>query len=315
MANATPSRLGQIAGAGATDALFLKVWSGEVMTVFYNNCVMKDKTRVRNLSHGKSAQFAAIAGNSAAYHTPGAEILGNAVQHDEKVVTIDDMLISSAFIANIDEAKNHYEVRSEYARGCGEALAQTYDRNLFSLAVKAARDPSGIGAGAVGQGDAVSTSIGASPTVQQIVDGIYAAAQALDEKNIPASDRYVFVSPATYWGLVTNDKILNKDFTGGNGAYEDGTVINVAGMKVVKTNNLAQNHVTGTVDFGTKYQVNASDTAALVMHPYAMGTVKLLDLKSESAYDIRRQGTLMVSKMAVGHGVIRPECIIELRKA
>ena len=52
MANATPSRLGQIAGAGATDALFLKVWSGEVMTVFYNNCVMKDKTRVRNLSHG-----------------------------------------------------------------------------------------------------------------------------------------------------------------------------------------------------------------------------------------------------------------------
>jgi hypothetical protein len=32
-------------------------------------------------------------------------------------------------------------------------------------------------------------------------------------------------------------------------------------------------------------------------------------------YDIRRQGTLMVSKMAVGHGVLRPECIYEIRKA
>jgi hypothetical protein len=315
MANATPSRLGQIAGAGATDALFLKVWSGEVMTVFYDNCVMKDKTRVRNLSSGKSAQFPAIAGNVAAYHTPGAEITGTAVQHDEKIVTIDDMLLSSAFIANIDEAKNHYEVRSEYARGCGEALAQTYDRNLFSLAVKAARDAAGIGAGAVGQGDASSVAIGATPTVQQIIDAIYDAAQTMDEGNIPASDRYVFVSPATYWGLVTNDKILNRDFTGGNGAYEDGNVINVAGMKIVKTNNLAQDHTTTTVDFGTKYQVNASDTAALIMHPYAMGTVKLLDLKSESDYDIRRQGTLMLSKMAVGHGILRPECIIELRKS
>lgn len=223
--------------------------------------------------------------------------------------------MAHTFISRIDEAISHFEVRSEYSRQMGDALAQTYDRNLLSMAVKAARDPAGLGLGAVGQGNASSVSIGAAPTVQQIIDGIYAAAQTMDEKDIPASDRYVFVSPATYWGLVTNDKILNKDFTAGNGAYEDGNVINVAGMKIVKTNNLAVNHVTGTVDYGTKYQVDASDTAALIMHPQAMGTVKLLDLSSEAEWDIRRQGTLMVSKMAVGHGVLRPECIVELRKA
>jgi hypothetical protein len=51
------------------------------------------------------------------------------------------------------------------------------------------------------------------------------------------------------------------------------------------------------------------------MHPQAMGTVKLMDLSSEMEYDIRRQGTLMVSKMAVGHGILRPECIYEIKKA
>lgn len=55
MANATPSRVGQIKGAGDDRALFLKVFSGEVLTTFNTACVMKDKTRVRNLSSGKSA--------------------------------------------------------------------------------------------------------------------------------------------------------------------------------------------------------------------------------------------------------------------
>lgn len=320
MANANPSRVGQIAGAGDTRALFLKVFSGEVMTVFDSETVMKDKVRVRTLSSGKSAQFPAIGTTKAFYHTVGNEITGDLIQHDEKIITIDDLLVAATAISQIDEAMNHYEVRSEYSKRMGQALAQTYDRNLLSLAVKAARDTGvgGIGVGAVGQGNAVSANIGASPTIQTIVDGFYTAARALDEKNIPQSDRYAFVPPAVYWSLVTNDKLINRDFNGGNGDYAKGNVFEVAGIKIIKTNNLAVNHTaaTGTFpDYSNKYAVNASDTRALILHPDAMGTVKLLDLSSEMEWDIRRQVTLMVSKMAVGHGVLRPECLYELRAA
>jgi hypothetical protein len=34
----------------------------------------------------------------------------------------------------------------------------------------------------------------------------------------------------------------------------------------------------------------------------------LLDLSMESEYDIRRQGTLMLAKFALGHGALRPGC-------
>ena len=238
------------------------------------------------------------------------------IQSDEKVITIDDLLLASTFVSRIDEAMSHFEVRSEYSRQMGDALAQTYDRNLLSLAIKACRDTGagGIGVGAVGQGNAVSASIGATPTVADIIAAVYTAARLLDEKNVPDNERYVLVPPEVYWGIVTNDKILNRDFGNPNGAYADGTVINVAGMKIVKTNNLNVNHTTGTVDYSSKYGVDATKTLALVMHPQAMGTVKLLDLASEMEYDIRRQGTLMVSKMAVGHGILRPECLYEIRK-
>ena len=317
MANATPSRLGQANLTGATDALFLKVFSGEVMSTFAAKTVMKDKTRIRSIKSGKSAQFPAIGKTVAEYHTPGAEILGNNIKHDEKVITIDDLLISNTFISNIDEAKNHYEVRSEYSRQMGDALAQTYDRNLLSMAVKAARDPSGLGLGVADQGSAASVNLGsATPTTATIVSAIYDAAAAMDEKNVPEADRFVIVNPAVYYALVQEDKLINRDF-GENGSYSKGAVFNVAGMTIVKSNNLAVDHTTATAypDFNSKYAVNAADTSALIIQRQALGTVQLMDLATEMEYDIRRQGTLAVSKMAVGHGVLRPECIVELRAA
>lgn len=316
MSNANPSRVGQAGLTGATDALFLKVFSGEVMSTFNAQTVMKEKTRIRSIQNGKSAQFPAIGKTVAQYHTAGAEILGNNIEHGEKVITIDDLLISNTFISNIDEAKNHYDVRAEYSKQMGQALAQTYDRNLLSMAIKAARDPSGLGAGIAGQGSASSVALGVTPTTAQIVAGIYDAAATLDTRNVPEAERFVIVSPTVYYALVQNDKLINRDF-GANGSYSDGSVMNVAGMTIVKSNNVAVNHSTAVAypDFNAKYAVNATDTSALIIQRQALGTVQLMDMATEMEYDIRRQGTLAVSKMAVGHGVLRPECIIELRAA
>ena len=314
MANAVPSRVGQANLAGDTNALFLKVFSGEVMSSFNAMTVLAGLTRVRNITSGKSAQFAAIGRIGAEYHTPGAEITGETVEHGEKVITIDDLLISHSFISNIDEAKNHYEVRSEYSKQMGAALAQTYDRQLIGVAVAAAT--AGTAGAVADQGAAVRTALGSTtPTIQAIVDALYAEAAAMDALFLPAEDRYVLVSPATYWGLVQNDKLIDRDF-GSNGSYADGTVMKVAGMSIIKSPNIGVNHAAagnladypdGVVNSGQ--MVDTTDVSALVLQRTALGTVKLMDLATESAYDIRRQGTLMVSKMAVGHGVVRPEGI------
>ena len=55
MSNATPSRLGAINGGSDKDALFLKVFAGEVLTAFAEKNVMMDKHMVRTISNGKSA--------------------------------------------------------------------------------------------------------------------------------------------------------------------------------------------------------------------------------------------------------------------
>lgn len=53
MANAVPSRTGQVLGAGDTRALFLKLFSGEVLTTYNANTVMKDRVRTKTITSGE----------------------------------------------------------------------------------------------------------------------------------------------------------------------------------------------------------------------------------------------------------------------
>lgn len=308
MANATASRLGQINEAGDNKALYLKVFSGEVLTAFHRNNVFMDKSMVRTISSGKSAQFPATGLVSAAYHTVGTEIVGSSVKHAERVITIDDLLVASTFIANIDEAMNHYEVRSTYSDEMGKTLAETMDSNIAQVGVLAARGAATITGG---NGGSSLTNAGYGSDSAILASGLFSAAQILDEKNISDADRNAFFRPAQYYLLAQNTTVINQWY-GGQGAYAEGTVLKIGGLTIVKTNALPNANIATGV---STYQGNFSTTVGLVMNKAAVGTVKLMDLATESEYDIRRQGTLMVGKYAVGHGILRPECAVELRTA
>lgn len=317
MADATVSRIGQINSAGDAKALFMKVFAGEVLTAFKENCVTEDKHMVRNIQNGKSAQFPILGKVNAEYHTPGKEINGLNLPANERVITIDDLLISHAFIANLDEAMNHYDVRGPYSQELGRALAYTYDKHILQLAVMAARDTSPVST-EVGGGKVTDPSMLADLSAEKLVAALFSAARTLDEKAIPEDDRFAFLNPAAYYLLAQNTKIMNR-YWGGEGEYAGAKVLRVAGLNVVKTIHapFGQNIPTGSVQAGTgnKYAVNASSTVGVVMHKAAVGTVKLMDMAMESQYDIRRQGTLMVAKYAMGHGILRPAAAVELATA
>lgn len=322
MTNANVQRIGQINGSGDVDALFLKTFGGEVLTVFEEENIALAHTMTRSISSGKSAQFPATGTVGGEYHTAGNEITGLKMNTAEQIITIDDLLISHGFIANIDEAKAHYDLRSIFSTEMGRFLSNTMDKHILQVGVLAARSAHPV-AGRQG-GSVIGTANGQAPASanyltngDHLAQSLFIAAQTLDEKNIPAQDRVAFVRPAQYYNLVKSTNNLNKDW-GGAGSYAEGNVLKIAGITILKTNHLPSANLTTDTSVlagtGNKYRGDFSKTAALVMHKGAVGTVKLLDLGMEAAYDIRRQGTLMVAKMAVGHGILAPDCAIEVRQ-
>ncbi|GGD03426.1 capsid protein [Pyruvatibacter mobilis] len=329
MANFIVSRLGADQGDTGTYAkdtkLFLKVFSGEVLTSFAETNVFLDKHYVRTITHGKSAQFPVMGKTSAAYHTPGVELTGGTIKHTERVITIDDLLVAQKSIANIDEAMNHYDVREKYSYEMGAALARQMDQHIAQVAVRTARDTANI-AGAEGHGDGlvIPTDYAGAPSSadfatngSHLTEAFYVAAEKLAEKDIPVEECFIFVRPAEFYRLVQNKDLLNKDW-GGRGSYADADLPVIAGMRVVMTNNLPKTNITtGTAagpdqGNGPKYAGDFTKTSALVMHPSAVGTLKLMDLAMEMEYSVRHQATFMVAKYAVGHDGLRPEGLVEI---
>jgi hypothetical protein len=264
---------------------------------------------VRTISSGKSAQFPATWRVTGGYHTPGTEIVGQTSNLNERNIVIDDLLVSSVFIADIDEAKSHFDYRSVYSQETGRFLAANWDKNVMQVMALAARASATV-TGAVGGTVLTSATTLYKTSATDLAAGIYAAVQAMDEKDIPStSERSALVRPAQYYLLAQSTALVNRDWAEGNGNYGTGKILKIGGATIVKTN-----HVPSTVvNTGpTAYQGDFTKTAAIITTKEAVGTVKLLDLSMRMSYDERRLGTLIVSKYAVGHGVLRPECSVEL---
>jgi len=325
MANATPASIGRVNASGSEDALFLKVFSGEVLTAFERSSVTQGAEMVRSISNGKSASFPVMGRISAAYHTPGAEIVGSDVNHNEKVITINDLLVSSAFLSNIEEAKNHWDVRSSYSAEIGRALAFQKDKHVLQTigqAAQAAANITGGDAGTVLTNTGIASATAAT-AANAMIDSLFDAASALDSHYVPKEGRKAFIRLEEYYKLANATNAVNIDFSGGaNGGVAEGKVMRVAGIELIPTAHFVASNITTGVDAGSATQggstpqaVNLANYVCLVSHPSAAGTVQLMNLATEMEYDIRRQGTLMVAKYAMGHGVLRPEAAVGIKEA
>ena len=316
MTNMTVSRLGLVNNTGSSyDALFLKVFSGEVLSSFRKATVFESLHNVRTISSGKSAQFPIIGNASTSYHTPGTQLTGAAIKHAEATINIDDKLVSQVFLADIDEAKNHYDVRSQYSVEMGNQLAYKFDQNVAATIAQAARTATNFNTDLPG-GTRIKivAATKAAVTGANLVSALWTAAEKMDINNVPEDNRYVVLGPTEYYKLAQTTDVLNRDW-GGSGAYADGTVLKVAGISIIKSNHLPTTNRSAVTGENNTYHANYTDSVGLVFNKQAVGTVKLMDLKMEqTGSDVHAlwQGTFMVGSMAHGTGVLRPDCAVEI---
>lgn len=306
----TPSRPGQVNATGTVDTLFYKKFAGEVLLAFQDVNKLMPLHMVRNIKSGKSAAFPNFGKATTAYHTPGTELNGRAIKGNEMVISIDSLLTSDVFIANIDEAMSEYEVRSIYSGEVGRSLGLKADQQVGRVLVLAARASSSVSGGDDGTASNFATT-NARTVAANAAIALFGAANALDSKNVPGDNRYAMILPVTYYALISNTVAINQDW-GGSGSYNDGKVLRIAGIEIVKSNNLPTANASVVAGEVNAYNGTFNAVAGVVWHKSAVGTVKLLDLAVESEYSVRHQGTLVVAKYAMGHGILRPESAVEI---
>jgi len=341
------NRLGQIKGAAATwgagatgldadRALMLKLGSAEVLDAFMTNCLFKGKTRERNIRGGKSVAFPITGKMAARYHQPGTPILGEGNDPsdlNERVISLDALMIADAAIYQLDELMTFFDVRQIYTTELGRALAYEWDKRVARLIFAAANnatEPLGkTGAakpagpadnrGRVGKVITLGTDYTTAGATRQakgdaLVNAIFDARINFEQKDVPTDSMYAVLTPEDYYALTMSSRAINTDFNGGgggNGTIAEGSVMRVAGIPVYSSNFVTQPAYTLKAgDYNADYAQNLSKCKALIFNRDAVGVLTLLSPSLQltgEEFRVQYQSDLLVARQAIGMGVLRAE--------
>lgn len=317
------SNPGQNLSAGERDALFMKMFSGEVLTAFARATTMMSRHMVRTIQHGKSASFPVMGRTQAKYLAPGNSLddQRKKMENTERVIAIDGLLTADCLITDIDDAMNHFDVRTEYSRQLGEALAQAADcaviNELANMCKKTSTGmpeniPSNPTLGNLaGTGKAIEyvTGLDEATTADfgnKLLEGLIDARAQFTKNHVPEGDRYFLTTPEGYSAIC---RALMPDKANFAAIFnpETGRLQNVCGFEILETPNLHNEGVDGkhTID----PQITTAKLQGLAFHRSAVGTVKLKDLAMERARRAEYQADQIIAKYAMGHGGLRPEAV------
>lgn len=336
MANTIQSVIGAInkavpdtAGSRAYDTkygTYLKMFSGEMFKAYESATIAKGTVMNRSIKGAKSAQFIFTGRMQSAYHIPGTPILGSGDPPvAEKTIVCDDLLISHAFVYDLDETLAHYSLRSEIAKKIGHALAESYDKKIFRIIAKSAREahPITSSPGPEPGGSIIRLGAGKQFDAQALVDAFFEAAAILDEKNLPKDGRTAVLNPRQYYALISqvDTNILNRDFGNTSGNLQSGQgLYEIAGIKIRVSNNLP--FLAGTVNSvsgeNNDYSGDFSTHAGLIYYKEAAGVVEAIGPSVQTSggdVKVMYQGDLIVGRLAMGAGTLNPAAAIELQAA
>ena len=324
--NKTPG-LGTTQGGANYDAkyaTYLKLFSGEVFKAYETALVAKGTVQNRSLKSGKSMQFIFTGRMTAAYHQPGTPILGSGDPPvAEKTIVMDDLLVASAFVYDLDETLAHYSLRGEISKKIGYALAEAYDKKIFRIIAKAAREAHPISAapGPEPGGSIIKLGAGNAFSAQHLVDAFFEAAAILDEKNLPREGRTAVLSPRQYYALISqvDTNILNRDFGASQGNLNSGEgLYEIAGISIKKSNNLPfqAGNVARVDGENNDYSGDFTNHCGLIYQKDAAAVVEAIGPQVQTTgSDVKTlyQGDVIVGRLAMGAGTLNPAAAIELQ--
>ena len=337
MANTIATSIGTLNNTGSTPlalgtaydtkyATYLKLFSGELFKAYESSTIAKGTVQTRQLKNGKSLQFIFTGRMTADYHEPGTPILGSGDPPvAEKTIVCDDLLVSSAFVYDLDETLAHYSLRSEISAKIGHALAEAYDKKVFRTIALAAREAHPITAapGPEPGGSIIQIGSGNQYDAQKLVDAFFEAAAILDEKNLPKTGRSAVLNPRQYYALISqvDSNILNRDYGNSQGNLNSGEgLVSIAGIDIKRSNNLPFQAGTIAAVNGENndYAGAFANHAGLIYQKDAAACVEAIGPQVQTTgNDIKTmyQGDIIVGRLAMGCGTLNPAAAIEIQTA
>jgi len=291
--------------------LYQKIFKGEVEEAWLNKPVTNGLLTQKTIQSGKSYEFKNSGAGSFTQQWDGVELAGqDDIEFSNTIIVVEPRITSVEKVTEIDSKMNDFNERTVIKNAMVQTLINKYDydriREIIIGSRSANKIPTLPGGSEITNADLESTDI--TLKGEALFDSIFEAKQILAEKNVE-EEAYVILAPSEYNALSRLDKIVSKDFTTDNGGFDKGTVIDVAGIKVLQSNNLKR--VDSSAD--TYHGVDATNVYGVVFTMSAVATVDLIGMDTRFVDRKDAYATKIMSSYVSGHGYLRPECAISFK--
>ena len=225
---------------------------------------------------------------------------------DRITLTVDTIILARNTVALLDQFQNRYDVRMELGMDHGKEIGKFFDEAFIIQAIKTANKTfiGDNGTADATNGIANVVTLGAAgdendpDKLQRAIEDV---CQKIEEDDVDLDGGVILVRPAQYYVLLRNDRLINSQYSTGNGDYANGMVLRSCGLPIVKTNRIPSAAITDH-KLGTAYNINATEAKvkALVMLPKALLAGESIPLTSDVWYNKEELQWFIDSYLAFG---------------
>jgi len=278
--------------------LHIEEYGGEVETQLLKSSFMRKYVKIKPVRGTDTVTNDRMGKTTLQKVTPGVRPSSSSPEFDNISVKVDTIVLARSNTALLDDFQSHYDVRAELGKDHGKELGKFFDEAHIIQAIKSALITVGTGAGEKPAPDGFRSGTkvqlateGDELDPDKLQRAIEDVCQSIEEKEADLDGGVVLVRPAQYYALMRNDKLINADYSLGNGNYANGWVMKTNGLPIVKTNRIPQAAITGhylsNAGNNNAYDVTEGDESncvVLVMLPKALLAGETIPLTSKVYY-------------------------------
>lgn len=233
---------------------------------------------------------------------PGVRPDATVAQFSNVKVKVDTIVLARNNVALLDDFQAHYNVRAKLGEEHGKKLGKFFDEAFIIQAIKAAfivaaadnQNPlageTALPDGWYGGTKITLTNAGDESDPDLLQKAIEDACEGIELKDVDLDGAVALVGPTEYYTLLRNDRLINSQYSLGNGDVAQGTVLKSCGIPLVKTNRIPKAAITGhylsNAGNGNAYDVSAAEakTKVVIMLPRALLAGETIPLTSKVYY-------------------------------
>lgn len=301
----------------------LDQYGGEVESQFANASIMRQYVKIRPVRGTDTLVNNRVGRTQLQRLVPGVRPDATPTNFGRVAVTVDTVVLARDNRSMLNEFQTHFDARMELAQDHAKEIGKFFDQAFIIQAIKGSKQaaPSNLnGAFGPGQNKAL-TAAGDELDPDKLYRGIADIIVQMEENEIPAEEMLIFVRPTQYDVLLSNNKLISRDYSANGGDFARGKVQTIKEVRIEKTTRIPTAPITGhhlsNVQNGSAYDIDSNEAkaVAVLLHPRSLLAGETIPISSDIWFNREEKQWFIDSFLSFGVSVNRPDLCGALYKA